>query len=1108
MADVEVDKISIGITATTAQAEKGLDRVVAKVEKLSQIVNSSFGFKETSKLDDFIRSFEKLKHIGEIKISPSLAKSVVNLGYAADCLKGVDFSKVEELANAYKKLADVGNIKAPKITGVGKDKDTEVESATNEAVSKYDEMIHKNSEMQTMYDRVDSASAKYSATIRKLTMQMEAGKISEAAWLEELKRLNAELDNASPKVNKASNTFDKYRKTVLDVGGALDKVGSKALKTTANIGLMPFKKVGNDILSTTRRLNNFLSSIKRVALYRAIRTVLKEITQAFQEGTQNLYQYSKAINGEFAKSMDLLATDALYVKNSLGAMSAPIVNNLAPAIDVLTDKFVALLNVVNETVASLTGADTWTRAVKYPVEYAEATDDATKAAKKFKATILGFDEINPLNDNSNNGRGSASDALDYSKMFTEETVTTETAKWAQAVIDAWENADFTGIGEAIGEGVKSGLDNIPWEDINAKGSQFSRSLGTLINGFVEVDGLGRSFGSTIANAINFGVGTLHEFITSVHWESVGAFLGDGINGFFKDWDAHDLAETISDGILGAIMLIDGILTETDFEQVGNKIGEFIKNLKWKEILGGLGTIVAKAIKAAFEALVGIAEEDPFGAAIIGSAVVLKLVAFFEDTSTVNLVKNAIKGAVSNGLAGASTATGAGSAVEAAENAGKTLSNTFANAFGIGFAAVLGGIIAIKLGKCLADHVDEISDTATGLLDEVEIALYKRGLLKELSPHASKTYNEKLWNDKSTVPEADFAKEDLAAEYEKYITAKQSKAEFFMGYDEWLKKRNEAEGLKNAIEEIGNLMPISLRLKTDRKSDTTMEEYGSFLEYADRRHEATVETFVIGMSGLNNLNYKLDATPLFTESVIQVKVNNMNLLYALETSLETVGGTVISTAIAATKDVGLLDIFKGKLDGLNDKNVTATAQTKDVSLLDVFKTKMGALADKTVNAIAKTFGMDDVDTLMGKINNLPKSKQIDIVASVSTVTAKKSDTTNGKGISTNPNVIMVQAFASGGAPTTGELFLARESGPELVGQIGSRASVANNEQIIQGISAGVENANMEQNQLLREQNELLRQLLNKPNVASISTSSLVAGFNRMNKREGQAAVSIG
>ena len=49
------------------------------------------------------------------------------------------------------------------------------------------------------------------------------------------------------------------------------------------------------------------------------------------------------------------------------------------------------------------------------------------------------------------------------------------------------------------------------------------------------------------------------------------------------------------------------------------------------------------------------------------------------------------------------------------------------------------------------------------------------------------------------------------------------------------------------------------------------------------------------------------------------------------------------------------------------------------------------------------------------------------------------------------------YATGGFPKTGEAFIARESGPELVGKIGSRTSVVNNEQIIAGISEGVYSA---------------------------------------------------
>jgi len=47
-----------------------------------------------------------------------------------------------------------------------------------------------------------------------------------------------------------------------------------------------------------------------------------------------------------------------------------------------------------------------------------------------------------------------------------------------------------------------------------------------------------------------------------------------------------------------------------------------------------------------------------------------------------------------------------------------------------------------------------------------------------------------------------------------------------------------------------------------------------------------------------------------------------------------------------------------------------------------------------------------------------------------------------------------AFATGGFPEMGQMFIAREAGPELVGQIGSRTAVANNNQIVESVSAGV------------------------------------------------------
>lgn len=46
------------------------------------------------------------------------------------------------------------------------------------------------------------------------------------------------------------------------------------------------------------------------------------------------------------------------------------------------------------------------------------------------------------------------------------------------------------------------------------------------------------------------------------------------------------------------------------------------------------------------------------------------------------------------------------------------------------------------------------------------------------------------------------------------------------------------------------------------------------------------------------------------------------------------------------------------------------------------------------------------------------------------------------------------YAKGGFPSEGEFFLAREAGPEMVGKIGNRSAVANNDQIVEAISEGV------------------------------------------------------
>ena len=105
-------------------------------------------------------------------------------------------------------------------------------------------------------------------------------------------------------------------------------------------------------------------------------------------------------------------------------------------------------------------------------------------------------------------------------------------------------------------------------------------------------------------------------------------------------------------------------------------------------------------------------------------------------------------------------------------------------------------------------------------------------------------------------------------------------------------------------------------------------------------------------------------------------------------------------------------------------------------------------------------------------------------------------------------ISIPRFAEGGFPEQGQMFIAREAGPEMVGNIGRRTAVANNEQIVESISVGVAEANSEQNALLREQNSLLRALLEKDSGVYLDGRSLSDSVDKYKREHGRVLITGG
>lgn len=288
-----------------------------------------------------------------------------------------------------------------------------------------------------------------------------------------------DLANAT---NNAGNSASR-------ASGNLKKFGSSLgfLKTSAKIAkiaLSPltgvFHAIGNAANSGIKKLTGFFKSIVRIAMYRAIRSALRAITQGLSQGTENLYFFSQAVGSNFAPSMDRLATSMLYLKNGFASMFSPLVEYFTPLIENLVDKLVDAFNWVQRLFAQLTGKTTWNKAVKVQTVYKEATDNTTKAVKKLRQEIqlMDFDELNNITENPDDGSSASTPEVknpDPVKMFTIEPTNVNPydegsffgnlKKWWndldpigtlwEKVTTWWQGIDFLAVGEKVGKTIRN-----------------------------------------------------------------------------------------------------------------------------------------------------------------------------------------------------------------------------------------------------------------------------------------------------------------------------------------------------------------------------------------------------------------------------------------------------------------------------------------------------------------------------------------------------------------------------------------------------------------------------------------------------------------------------
>lgn len=452
----------------------------------------------------------------------------------------------------------------------------------------------------------------------------------------------AETGNmASRTVSNVRAFFANIEEGAKRAAGAVSKVAKGFGKIGSTVFALPKFFTGefaSGITTAVKKVGELFAGLKRIAMYRLMRTAIKLFTQGLSEGLKNVYAYSQLVGTSFASNMDLIATNALYAKNSLGAMAAPLLNAIAPAVDYVTDKFVELFNVVNMFIARLTGAETATIAKKAATTWGDATEDAAgrgrQAVEELKRTILGFDELNVLQDNKDKGSGSGSGSgggADVSSMFEQVPIESSISEFADRLKEAFQNGSWTEVGQIIGNKFNEIVEDVPWGTIGSKiGNGIDAAIQIVYSTLTSANfvALGEKF-ATLFNAtilqIDFEVlgelmvkrftiigDLLIGAITKVNWGMVASKASDYVIGIFKElasWiqsvNWSELTLAIFDGLINAVKGVKfGEITATIVEFWGSALGAIssigvtILNLIKEGICGaivGIGTWIGTNI---------------------------------------------------------------------------------------------------------------------------------------------------------------------------------------------------------------------------------------------------------------------------------------------------------------------------------------------------------------------------------------------------------------------------------------------------------------------------------------------------------------------------------
>lgn len=418
---------------------------------------------------------------------------------------------------------------------------------------------------------------------------------------------------ATPALEKMQGTMGTLLSVAEKLKGALSKAfsGIKKLGENAKKSAKSLLKLHHTSKKTTSGLAKLAKAFGRIILYRALRSVIKSITDGFKEGVEHIYKYSEAIGGDLAKTLDELYTNLCTLKNAIGAMAEPIISAVAPAISYLIGLVTNLANAVNQLFSALNGSSGWTKATKQARSFGETiTDGAKSGSKAMDNLTASIDELNILSENS--GGGGSSDALNFEEMYSQEDL----SDWAKDIQKALKGGDFKKIGMILGDQLNSIIDSWDAQGLGRKIGEKINNAVDLVHGFfakTHFDELGKkvsdllstslrsinavNLGQTIASVFNGAIDFVVGFAESMRfrWASIGENISTAIKETLTNIKAGDLAESASSIVDG---VLDSLIKATEMENwelLAKKIEEFISGLDIGGMISRAGTLAGNIV---------------------------------------------------------------------------------------------------------------------------------------------------------------------------------------------------------------------------------------------------------------------------------------------------------------------------------------------------------------------------------------------------------------------------------------------------------------------------------------------------------------------------------